>query len=228
MNNIEIGLGTAENILTALESIGFTVDTTNLTASWDNDTNNKLKFKIEYSGTNPRFTLYNSANARLAGYVGLVNTYTYKITYELIGAGIIFGFHRTDSGINGNNINYVISAPVSENDDWQYVTPYHGTGTQDRMKFINGRTENYVLIETGQLYSGSPLGIQIVKAYDGNRFVDNLFLTSISPNLTYWRQDQTFDNNFQEATIGTDTFIIINLHNSSTNITKISVKKVAS
>lgn len=228
MNNIEIGLGTAENILTALDSIGFTVDTTNLTASWDNDTNNKLKFKIEYSGTNPRFTLYNSANSRLAGYVGLTSTYTYKITYELIGAGIVFGFHRTDSGIAGNNINYVISAPVSENDDWLYATPYHGTGTQDRMKFINGRTENYALIETGQLYSGSPLGVQIVKAYDGNRFVDNLFLTSISPNLAIWRQDISSDNNFQEATIGNDIYIIINLHNGYTYMTKIAVKKVAS
>jgi hypothetical protein len=59
MTNVEVGVGSIANVLSALESIGFTVDTTNSTAKWGYDTNNKLYFKAE---TNSSFVSCKSSS----------------------------------------------------------------------------------------------------------------------------------------------------------------------
>ena len=227
MNNIEIGLATSSNVLSALESIGFTVDTTNLTAKWGNDTNDKLYFKFSENSSYLSLTLYNSSNVQVSGYINFDMTYTYKITYEIIGDGIVFGFHRIDTNVTGSNIHFAIISPISTGDDWYYVTPHLGSGTADIMKFINANTEVYTIYSMNQLLDTSATGFQIVKVYDGSNFINNVFVTSISPFVPAWSLDGTSASNFIEGTIGNDTYFIINLHSTYVQYIKLAIKKIS-
>lgn len=227
MNNIEIGLATSNNVLSVLESIGFVVDTTNLTAKWGNDKNNKLYFKFSENSSYLSLTLYDSSNTEVSGYINLAVTYTYKITYEIIGDGIVFGFHRIDTNVTGSNIHFAIISPISTGDDWYYVTPYLGSGAADQMKFINANTEVYTIYSMNQLLNTSATGFQIVKVYDGSNFINNVFVTSISPFISHWLLDSTSASNFIEGTIGNDTYLIINLHGTYDYFTKLAIKKIS-
>ena len=93
MNNINIGVGSIANVLTALETLGFTIDTANNTAKWGFDTNDKLYFKLGTNGNNTTINLNNSSNNPLmVATLNITAASVYKITYEKIGNSIVFGF----------------------------------------------------------------------------------------------------------------------------------------
>ena len=78
-----------------------------------------------------------------------------------------------------------------------------------------------------QLSDTSATGFQIVKVYDGSNFINNVFVTSISPFIPVWSLDNTSASNFIEGTIGNDTYLIINLHSSYTHYIKLAIKKIS-
>ena len=225
MNNTVIGTASTSNVLQALEGIGFTVDTSNGTARWGNDTNNKLYFKVVETGSNTTIALYNSANSMIWGSISLTTASTYRMTYDVIGESVFFGFKN--NSYTGNNIQCAIVAPIESEDDWEYCCYQIGTASQATSRFVNGRTELFKVYSTTQMYNGTPLGVQVVKAYDDNRFLGNVYLTSVSPSIAQVNMTSNMDNNFVEATIGTSKYLIINMLNSNT-YTKIAIKKVAS
>ena len=225
MNSVSVGLGSIENMLSALQSIGFTIDSENNTAKWGYDTNNKLYFKLATSSSNITFGLYNSSNTAIWGTYSYGNTYSFKMLYERIGNSIVFGF--VPSNASGNCVHFAVVAPTSENDDWLYVMPYIGSGAIAN-KIANGKTESVVGYSATSLYSGSANGIQICKWYDGYRFADNLYLCGACASVPACSNfiSSRSNNNYVEATIGTDTYLVINALNAE-NSTKIAIKKVS-
>lgn len=224
MNNINIGVGSIANVLTALETLGFTIDTTNNTAKWGFDTNNKLYFKFGTSGNNTTITLNNSSNTSLmTTSLNVTAASVYKMTYEKIGNSIVFGFLPAAS--TGNYIHFAIIEPKDTDDSWLYVTPYLSSSCLS--KIFDGNTEvSNTTYGYTPLYTGSANAIQICKYYDGIKFAKNIFITSVCSsfqNATQGTGNATA-NNYLEATIDTDTYLIINLTNAVSN-NKIAIKK---
>ena len=224
MTNVEIGAGSIANILSALESIGFTVDTTNSTAKLGYDTNNKIYFKAETSSSNTLLKIYNSANAVIDGGISMNAATSMKMTYEKIGNSVVFGIMPLVT--TGNCVQFMVIQPKDSEDNWLYCSMYTGT-SQSANHIIDGATENVVLYPTTALYAGSANGIQICKYYDGARFVGNLYETSVCASIPAGANATTTalaNNNYIEATIGSDTYLVVNHTNNIAGI-KLAIKK---
>ena len=222
MNNIILTTASVADVLQALEDIGFTVSTSQGIARWENDTNNKIYFKFAVSSSYTTINIYNSSNTKVWGEVSLTTSTSYKMTYEVIGESVVFGFNAVSN--TGNMIHFGVIAPTSENDDWEYLAYYVGNSATATNRFINGRTEVITIYSTTSMYNGSALGVQIVKAYDTTRFLDNIYLTSVCESIQAGHIITSSANNFAEATIGNDTYLIINMTNNA-NYNKIAIKK---
>ena len=224
MNSVSMTSGSIADVLAALQSLGFTVDTSTGIARWTADTNNKIYLKAETSGSNTLLKVYKSSNTLIHNGVTMVASTAKKMMYEKIGDSVVFGFANASN--TGNIIQYIIAEPKDTADHWLYVIAYMGNGDSNAAKVIDGATENVINMVTYQLYAGSANGIQLCKYYDGIRFVENLFETSVCasvPNI--YNANSTFStNNYIEATIGTDTFLVINPTAGATN-TKVAIKK---
>lgn len=209
MQTKNISPGTTANVLTALEDVGFTIDSQNNTAYWSKDTNEKMYFKIN----NNSFSMYNSNNRTVLNSFAFNTSTNYIMTYENIGDSIVFGFHAT-----GTKILWAIIAPVSENDDWYYCG-YNSAGN-----VFNGRTENDVYYNTNPI-STSTMGVQIVKYYNGTNFSNNLFITTVAPPTSGAGVTTNGLANFYEFSIGQDTYLAITLTTSGAGNNKIAIKK---
>lgn len=231
MTNVEVGVGSIANVLSALESIGFTVDTTNSTAKWGYDTNNNLYFKAETNSSNTILKLYNSSNSAIHFGITVAQATQLKMTYERIGNSVVFGFVPLSAA--GNSIQVMIVEPKDTEDNWLYCVGFTNS-TSGKNNIINGATQNSDNYVLKSLYNGSANGVQLCKYYDGLRFCGNLYETAMcaSVPLMVNGSGSTTTNNYIEATVGTDTFLIVNL-DSSTNgsgsalSNKLAIKKTA-
>lgn len=223
MNSILVNSGSISDILTAMDGIGFTIDSANNTFRWANDTNNKIKFLCTASGTNTTIKAVKSDGTTVVGnasysVVTVVSANPVRIIYELIGDGIVFGIMTATA--QANNIHWIISAPVSQDDEWMYI-PLAST-----LYIYNGSTESYIQVTNSAYYNGSANGIQIVKVYDGSRFMDNVYVTTVAPAIPAVLQAN--GNDYIEATIGSDTYLVVNIGSQNQpNYNKIAIKKVS-
>lgn len=224
MTNVEIGVGSIANVLSALESIGFTIDSVNSTAKWGYDTNDKIYFKAETNSSNTLLRIYNSANAVIDGGISMTAATSMKMTYEKIGNSVVFGIMPLVT--TGNSIQFMVIQPKDSDDNWLYCSLYTGTG-QSANHIIDGATENAVLYPATALYNGSANGIQICKYYDGARFVGNLYETSVCASIpagSNANASTLANNNYIEATIGSDTYLVVNHVNNIAGV-KLAIKK---
>lgn len=223
MNNVDIGVASVASVLSALEDIGFTVDTTTNIARWSYDTNNNIYFKIELINGYVWIKIYNSSDASL--FEGTqMNLTQMKMTYERIGNSIAFGFIPMTQ--TGNNIQYLIVEPKDTEDNWLYCTHYAGGTASQLNRIIDGNTQNVAANPTTALYNGSANGVQLCKYYNGSRFVGNLYETSVCASFAKGEKSMNImaGNNYIEATIGDDTYLILNFSSGVTGV-KLAIKK---
>lgn len=225
VTNTNIGTASVANILSALQTLGFTVDTTNSTAKWGSDTNDKLYFKVNISGTQTLLQLYNSSNTVVGYGITFTTASEYKMTYDNIGNSVVFGFAPATA--TGNMIQFIIAEPIDTGDSWLYSMPYVGSSATAKNLIINGATELSINYGTNPLYSGSANGFQVCKYYDGTKFCGNLFLTAVCENIVALSNATASptDNNYREGAIGTDSYLIVNQLNNAAN-TKVAIKRV--
>ena len=215
MNSLTVNSASVSDILTALEGLGFTIDSNNNTAQWTKDTNSKIKFLVSTSSTNTLIKAVKSDGTTVVGYasysvVTIATANACRIIYETIGDGIVFGIMTATATANN----------VSQSDDWMYI-PLAST-----LYIYNGSTENYIQVTTSAYYNGSANGIQIVKVYDGSRFMDNVYVTTVAPSIP--AVIQANGNDYIEATIGSDTYLVVNIGSQNQpDYNKIAIKKVS-
>lgn len=209
VNIVQIGLGTVENVLSALENIGFTVDSENNTARWPYDTNNKLYFKLASYTNAISIKLYNSSGNGLCDATDLSSLTEEKMAYERIGNTIIFGFHR--DGYTGNQLQYAVVEPNDNDDSWLYCVPYRATGTGVN-GIIDAATEIKNVYGVVPINSSDVNGIQLARYYDGVRFTSNLFITSVCANIPQYvyNNPSTSVNNYINATVDGDSYLVVN------------------
>lgn len=209
MNSIIIGVGSAANVLSALENIGFTVSTTNGTAYWGNDTNGKVHISVTTSSSNTVIKLVNSSGTAYNYNRSFASSSNLKLTYEVIGNSVVFGFILATS--SNTPLEVMIIEPVGLDDDWIYVTRAVSTGAGGAAQIIDGRTEiviNYYSYQTGRPFNYNSDKVQIIKFYDGNRFMDNLYFVTCGPYLATTTLDYT---NYTTATIGNKQYLLVGI-----------------
>ena len=217
MTTMTITTGSIANVSAALVSIGFTADPNdNTKLYWTNDTNHKLYIKLITNSSNTQIAVYNSSNAEVSGLTkpSFSNTASWKLTYEIIGNSIIFGFRLLSDSYN--NIQFIIVEPSDNTEEWLYCYPGN-TGYA-----TGGNSQTSMQMCTYYLYNGSTSGVQIVKAYYGGKFVNNLFVTAYSPFIA--KVGESNNNNYATATIAGNEYILINL-TANANYTKYAVKR---
>lgn len=211
INVINLATGSTTDIGSALASIGFTVDSSDSTKYYyDNDTNHKIYVKVSANGSNANIRMYTSGNSAL-GNVNIASATPCKLVYEEIGDSILFGIVASTAS---NKLHFGIIAPTSQDDDWIYIYPYNSTP-------INGRTEA-TFVAYGQIYQGGASGVAIVKAYDGSRFTDNLYVTAVSPSIATYAD--TSNINYATAQIDNDYYRVVNMGNYVNGACKYVIK----
>lgn len=191
--------GTWATVKTAFETMGFTVTDNSgvYTCYYTADTNAKMYYKLtQTSGTGFTIDLYKSNN-RSVGSMSWDYGVALKITYEKIGNTIAFGLCNTNKDFAFGEL---IIAPVSQEDDWQYIQ------NTNNWYIHNGRTENSFAMPVAKMRTSSS-AIQIVKAYDGGRFMDNVYQTTVNPDIPIYSSS----SNAIYASIGENTYRIINI-----------------
>ena len=138
-----------------------------------------------------------------------------RLTYELIGNGIIFG--AIASSNNGDRITTGIMAPVSQDDDWMYFVSNANNGPV----ICNGRTQNSGGYGSSKIMTTS--GVQLIKVWKDGRYQDNLYIMPTGTDIP--GTASTSVNNFIEATIGDDEYIVIELAGSSSYL-PVAVKRI--
>ena len=223
MNSLTVNSASVSDILNALEDLGFTIDSNNGTAQWTKDTNNKIKFLVTESSPYTTVKAVKSDGTTVVGnesYSSIMVTTAnpVRIIYETIGDGIAFGIMTATA--MANNIHWIISAPVSQDDEWMYVP------LATLIYIYNGATESYINVTTSAHYNGSANGVQIVKVYDGSRFMDNVYVTTVAPSIP--AVIQANGNDYIEATIGSDTYLVVNIGSQNQpDYNKIAIKKIS-
>lgn len=206
MTDISVGLGTLANLTTAMESIGWSADTTDNTKFyWDNDTDKLFYLQFVTSGTNliPKLYYANGTVTANNSNITISTTANQKISYELLeGGGIALGFTPTTSAFS--RIHFIIAAPISQTDHWMLI-PYNSNYLCDANTASN-MTYNY----TKQISSDLQV-IQIVRAYNGINFCDNVCYTSLCKNIPDYTNDNTL-----RATIGGNLYLLVNLTGANT------------
>lgn len=201
MEVVSIGLATVENVKTALLSIGFVADSEdNTKLYWGNDSNRKLSFSCITSGANTTIQFKNSAGTVLHN-TNVQQAYNYKMAYELIGDGVVFGFSRQD--LLYNTFNFAIISPESQNDSWLY-TGFTSTNVYD------GATETFSTY--GNKIATNSAAVQLIKYFNNVRFADNLSLLAVGPTINY---QSASAENFLGVTLGNDDYLLVNTGNSS-------------
>jgi hypothetical protein len=217
MNNVLISTFTVSDVLSALEDIGFTIDTTNGKAYWANDTNNKMHFSVRTSGSNTLVVLRNSSNTDLGNSVSFTPATAVKMTYEVIGDSVVFGFSTQIN--NSQKIQWAIIEPSTAEDFWFYCI-----GANSGLTY-NGTTENSIMYGSVPLFSGGASAVQIAKYYDGSKFYDNLHITTVCANIPIPTATDANGSNFLEATVNNDNFLLINLQTNGADRNKIAIKR---
>lgn len=201
MEVVSIGLGTVENVKTALLSIGFVADSEdNTKLYWNKDSNRKLNFSCITSGANTTIQFKNSAGTALHT-SNVQPAYNYKMAYEFIGDGVVFGFSRQD--VLYNTFNFAIIAPVSQEDSWLY-TGFTSANVYD------GATETFFAY-SNRITTNSA-AIQLIKYFNNVRFADNLSLLAVGPLINY--QSSSVEN-FLGVTLGNDDYLLVNTGGSN-------------
>lgn len=220
MTTITIETGSIANVSAALVSIGFTADSNdNTKLYWTNDTNHKIYIKLLTSGSNTQISVYNSSNAAVSNItvIALNASSAWKLTYEVIGNSIVFGFRLLNDSYS--TLQYAIVEPANENEEWIYCYPQAGYA-------VGGNSQTVMQICSYQLYTGSTSGVQIVKAYYGGKFMSNLYITSYSPSINSVNGSSSGGNNYATATIEGNEYIIVNLH-QNVNYAKFAIRRAA-
>lgn len=199
MTNVSIGVGSVANVIAALVSIGFEQDQTNTDrVYWTKDTNHKMYLRVYTNSSNTAVACYNSSGTVCGTNIAASASGNWKMTYELVGDSVLVGF--TLATTTYNKIQFGIVAPTTNQDSWIYLPYYSG------FAMYSEDTETALVFGTSSLYQGSANGIQLVKAYDGVRFTDNLYIATVLESLR--TAGMTNDNNYYEATIGNDKYIV--------------------
>ena len=211
MTTIEIGLPTLENMDAVMQSVGFTVerrtkdDREYSYYSWDGDFDNGMI--LEYtlnSGTSYYLRTYDYRNGtsltQVYQQVFSGNT-VYKANYEpLANGGIIMGYSSTSDVV----YTYAWIAPKTAGDGWfgiplisnNYNWYVYDYGDEKQIQFNQNTIYNITSIGA---YSDD---VQIVQAYNGRRFADNLFIALLHPRIDLARAVR--------ATIGEKQFLLWN------------------
>lgn len=206
MTDIAVGLGTLANFTIALESIGFTADTTdNSKFWWDNDTSKHFYLRMETSGSNlvPKMYYPNGTCMNNVSNISLATTQQAKISYELLqGGGIAIGFSPTT--FTGSRIHFLICAPISQTDSWN-VCCYNTNN------MFNTETQTALTHQYGSVRGDDVSVIQIVKCHNGLAFADNIYYTTICKKIGVYSADNTL-----RATISGNLYLVVNLTGSET------------
>lgn len=227
MISIEIGAGSVANIVSTLESIGFQADSQDgQKLYWPYDTDNNIYVYVYTNNSNTRVVLRNSSGTDITGstLVQYATASSWRIVYEIIGENVVFGFLLASTAYN--KIQFAIIAPKSQNDTWLY------TGINNTAQAVYlGNTETSITFgEKPLLYTGSANGIQIVKFYNGARFVDNLYITTVCTGIG--TSTTAGNNNYIEATIDEKVYLIIKFVSGTganqTNAINFAIEKTTS
>lgn len=217
IQNITTADGAVATIVNALKTLGFK-DHPSVSGGlyWEADTNEKIYLYVYASGSNTIIVIRNSSNSNIGTNISFSSSLSWKITYEKIGDSIAFGFNTTN--ITSNHIQFLWVAPTSQNDDWLVIYPYNGN-------FVNARTQ-VTATNANATYGGSTNGVQLIKAYDGARFCDNLYVTPMSPSIPSY--NDTYQNNYVTVEVGNDEYLCVNISNSTYSYVKWCIKRVVS
>lgn len=211
MTTIDIGLPTLDNMDAAMQSIGFTVEHKTIDDnvysyySWNGDFDNGmiLEYRLD-SGTTYYLRTYDYRNGTSLTQVYqqvLSGNTVYKANYEsLANGGIIMGYSSTSDVV----YTYAWIAPKTAGDGWfgiplisnNYNWYVYDYGDEKQIQFNQNTIYNITSIGA---YSDD---VQIVQAYNGRRFADNLFIALLHPRIDLARAVR--------ATIGEKQFLLWN------------------
>ena len=212
INTINLTTGSTADVGAALSTIGFTVDSSDNTKYYyDNDTNHKMYLKVAVSGSNTQLRFMTSGGSTLGSTMQFASASAAKLCYEVIGNSIIFGVVTSTVA---NKLHFGIIEPKTQDDDWIYFAPYSN-------QFANGRTEAIWQI-LNQCCQFSATGFYIVKGHDGARFLDNLYVTAVSPALAIYSDNNAI--NYATAEIENDYYRIINISSNANTMCKVAIK----
>lgn len=211
MTTIEIGLPTLENMDAVMQSVGFTVEHRTIDDnvysyySWNGDFDNGmiLEYRLDSSTTYYLRTYdYRNGTSLSQVYQQVFSGNTvYKANYEsLANGGIIMGYSSTSDVV----YTYAWIAPKTAGDGWfgiplisnNYNWYVYDYGDEKQIQFNQNTIYNITSIGA---YSDD---VQIVQAYNGRRFADNLFIALLHPRIDLARAVR--------ATIGEKQFLLWN------------------
>lgn len=221
MNRIIINSGTTSEVIDELTDIflelGF-VETEDK-FYWDKDTNRKFYYKFGTNGTNVTIRPYkmNDSTWNDYGIIYVSSTVSNRLTYEKIGDGIIFGI--TQNSNMGDRLYTGIMAPVSPEDDWMYFMLNGNNGPTIANGFSGDVIGTY---GNNLIYTAT--GVQVTKVFSNGRFQNNLFVMPVGIQVPGTNSANT--PNFLEATIGNDSYVVIELAGAGSYL-PIAVKRVS-
>ncbi len=206
MISINVTTPTRANMDEAMASIGFDVNVISETVSdytWDDAGGYaKLRFMYDPNPSNNSYVYYqrwfdgSPTNVRyiFAGASGL----PMKICYEpLANGGIAIGFTTSSD----TPIQIAFAAPKTSADDWVVIDTVLSTCDYSRLQFLQYDSNSNPYNNS---YGGlSPFSndVQIIKAYNNQRFMENLNLALLAPYMT--------DGQNVRALIGDKEYLII-------------------
>lgn len=221
MNSIRLD-GNWSTVKTAMETMGFTVTVVTPGASgssytdykcyYDNDTNGKVYLLLQQFSATQFYMKFCLSNGTSVASHTRYYTANYNFDYEITGRSLIFGV-STSSTVP--SIQFLIVAPKSNDDDWIYC-PAGATS----WAFINGRTDSTFVNSPIKIKTNNT-AVQIVKIFDGNRFMDNVYQTSVSPDLPVY----TGQGNFIYATIGTKNYFLAHIFDTQTSRSLVAIER---
>jgi hypothetical protein len=203
MNTIDVGTPTFESMDEAMATMGF-VKTSASTATthiyrWGNDSEGKCLIGLE----DTMYLHYDFGSTSQ----GIVDLRAYlKICYEpLARGGIALGFVMNSSD---TLIQIAFVAPKSSTDDWVFI-PYN----VDYNYVCDYSTDRTLSYSANSFYSSVGVysnDVQIHKTYNGTRFMDNLYRTTLQPQLVWGGNVR--------ATIGTTEYLLFRPVNGTFNL----------
>lgn len=204
MTTINVAEPTRANVDSAMQSIGFTVDVQNETTSlytWESSGYCKIKY---VQGTTPSdynnflFEQYFTGGAVTILATNLYWQQALKICYEeLANGGIAMGF------TNGADtpITFAFVAPKSPADDWAGVDCYLRVADYSRLTQITYANQQSPYDNASSGITAFSNDVQIIKAYNNQRFMDNVNIVVLGPSMSY--------GNSVRATIGTTDYLLL-------------------
>ncbi len=204
MNTINIANPTRANVDSAMQSIGFTVDVQSETTSlytWESSGYCKLKYVQGTTASD--YNNFTFEQYFTGGAVTILNTNLYwqqafKICYEeLANGGIAMGF------TNGADtpITFAFVAPKSSADDWAGVDCYLRVADYSRLTQINYANQQSPYDNSAGGITPYSNDVQIIKAYNNQRFMDNVSIVVLGSNIAYGENVR--------ATIGNTEYLIL-------------------